>query len=75
MVAKSDEKWGEHPCAFVTLKTGEQLNAEEVIDYCRKELARFKVPKTVIFGPLVKTSTGKVQKYLLREQAEAYSEG
>ena len=72
VVAKSDEKWGEHPCAFVTLKEGQQMDAQEVIDYCNEELARFKVPKTVIFGPLVKTSTGKVQKYLLREQAEAY---
>jgi 3-(methylthio)propionyl---CoA ligase len=72
VVAKSDEKWGEHPCAFVTLKAGEQLSALEVMEYCREELARFKVPKTVVFGPLVKTSTGKVQKYLLREQAEVY---
>ncbi|XOV88693.1 MAG: acyl-CoA synthetase [Pseudomonadota bacterium] len=70
VVARSDPKWGEHPCAFVTCKPGVQLTAEEVIDYCRAELARFKVPKTVIFGPLAKTSTGKVQKYLLREQAE-----
>ena len=71
VVAKSDDKWGEHPCAFVTVKEGESLTETDVIDYCRQELARFKVPKTVIFGPLVKTSTGKVQKYLLREQAEA----
>ena len=56
----------------MTLKAGQQLNEQEIIDYCRGELARFKVPKTVIFGPLIKTSTGKVQKYLLREQAEAY---
>jgi len=73
VVAKSDPKWGEHPCAFVTVKPGEDLSAEAVIEYCRQELARFKVPKTVIFGPLVKTSTGKVQKYLLREQAEAFT--
>ena len=71
VVAKTDEKWGEHPCAFVSLKPGETLTTEEVIEYCRGELARFKVPKTVIFGELLKTSTGKVQKYLLREQAEA----
>jgi fatty-acyl-CoA synthase len=75
VVAKSDEKWGEHPCAFVTLKPGEQLTAQEVIEFCRAELARFKVPKTVIFGPLVKTSTGKVQKYLLREKAESHEAG
>ena len=71
VVAKSDEKWGEHPCAFVTVKEGMTLTAADVIEYCRGELARFKVPKTVIFGPLTKTSTGKVQKYLLRERAEA----
>ncbi len=71
VVAKSDEKWGEHPCAFVTVKDGATLTADDVIEYCRGELARFKVPKTVIFGPLTKTSTGKVQKYLLRETAEA----
>jgi fatty-acyl-CoA synthase len=71
VVAKSDEKWGEHPCAFVTIKPGEQLTSNEVIEYCREELARFKVPKTIVFGELAKTSTGKVQKYLLRERAEA----
>tara|TARA_R110002073_G_scaffold25378_7_gene84185 strand:- start:2657 stop:4330 length:1674 start_codon:yes stop_codon:yes gene_type:complete len=70
VVAKSDAKWGEHPCAFVTLKPGEQLSEAEVIDYCRAELARFKVPKTIVFGELTKTSTGKVQKYILRERAE-----
>ncbi|MFT7219998.1 MAG: fatty-acyl-CoA synthase [Candidatus Azotimanducaceae bacterium] len=70
VVAKSDEKWGEHPCAFVSLKEGEQLGVEDVIEYCRDNMARFKVPKTVIFGPLEKTSTGKVQKYLLREIAD-----
>ena len=73
VVAKSDEKWGETPCAFVTVKDGMELTADDVIQYCREELARFKVPKTVIFGPLTKTSTGKVQKYLLRERAKAES--
>ena len=72
VVAKSDEKWGEHPCAFVTLKPGVDLSAEEIISWCRDNMAHFKVPKTIIFGPLAKTSTGKVQKYLLREQAEAH---
>jgi fatty-acyl-CoA synthase len=71
VVAKSDPKWGEHPCAFVTLKEGASLTEDEIIEYCRSELAHFKVPKTIIFGLLAKTSTGKVQKYLLREQAEA----
>ncbi len=72
VVAKSDEKWGEHPCAFVTPMEGATLSEEDVIKYCRQELARFKVPKTVIFGPLTKTSTGKVQKFLLRERAEQH---
>ncbi|MCB1692742.1 MAG: acyl-CoA synthetase [Pseudomonadales bacterium] len=72
VVAKSDEKWGEHPCAFVTPRAGVELTAEEVISFCRAELAHFKVPRTVIFGPLEKTSTGKVQKFLLREQAEMH---
>ncbi len=72
VVAKSDEKWGEHPCAFVTLQPGQVMETAEVIEYCRENLARFKVPKTVIFGPLEKTSTGKVQKYRLREIAEGH---
>ncbi|MBO6556001.1 MAG: acyl-CoA synthetase [Pseudomonadales bacterium] len=72
VVAKSDKKWGEHPCAFVTPKPGEELTTQEVIDYCKENLARFKVPKTVIFGPLEKTSTGKVQKFRLREVAEIH---
>ena len=75
VVARTDEKWGEYPCAFVTLKSGEVLTGTEVIEYCREHLARFKVPKTVIFGPLVKTSTGKVQKYLLRVEAERVDSG
>jgi len=72
VVAKSDPKWGEHPCAFVTIQDGQSLSREEVIEYCRENLARFKIPKTVIFGPLVKTSTGKVQKFILRQRAEEY---
>ena len=72
VVAKSDPKWGEHPCAFVTVKEGRDLSVDEVIEFCRENLARFKIPRTVIFGPLVKTSTGKVQKFILRERAEAY---
>ena len=72
VVAKPDEKWGEHPCAFVTLMPGESLSADEVIQFCRDNLAGFKVPRTVIFGPLEKTSTGKVQKYRLREIAERH---
>tara|TARA_Y100001970_G_scaffold126244_1_gene156131 strand:- start:114 stop:1061 length:948 start_codon:yes stop_codon:yes gene_type:complete len=70
VVASRDEKWGEVPCAFVTLKPGEDLQVEDLIAYCREELAGFKIPKKVAFGPIDKTSTGKVQKYLLREKAE-----
>lgn len=70
VVAKSDEKWGETPCAFVTLKAGENLSTQEVLNYCRDNLARFKVPKHVLFTELPKTSTGKVQKFALRKTAE-----
>lgn len=70
VVARSHEKWGETPCAFVTLRAGEQLDASDVLDYCRAHLARFKVPKHVVFADLPKTSTGKVQKFALRELAE-----
>jgi fatty-acyl-CoA synthase len=71
VVARPDEKWGERPCAFVTLKPGRNASAEEILGFCREKLARFKVPKTVVFGPLPKTSTGKIQKFVLREQAKA----
>ena len=72
VVAKTDEKWGETPCAFVTLRDSDcQLREEQVIEYCRDNLAHFKVPKNVVFGELPKTSTGKVQKFNLRELAEA----
>lgn len=70
VVASSDEKWGEVPCAFVSLKSGQELSTDELIAYCREELAGFKIPKKVVFGAIDKTSTGKVQKYLLREKAE-----
>ena len=70
VVASSDEKWGEVPCAFVSLKPGEEMTTGELVSYCREELAGFKIPKKFVFGPIDKTSTGKVQKYLLREKAE-----
>ena len=70
VVASSDTKWGEVPCAFVTLKQGQEMGVEELIAYCREEMAGFKIPKKVVFGPIDKTSTGKVQKYLLRDRAE-----
>ena len=70
VVARPDEKWGESPCAFVTLKPGAKATAEEIIEFCRANMAHFKAPRTVVFGPLPKTSTGKVQKYVLRESAK-----
>jgi fatty-acyl-CoA synthase len=69
VVAHPDERWGETPCAFVTLREGASATEEELIEHCRRELARFKVPRKVVFGPLPKTSTGKVQKFVLREEA------
>ena len=70
MVAKSDEHWGETPCAFVRLREGSTVSAQDIIDHCREHLANFKAPRTVIFGELPKTSTGKIQKFKLREQAD-----
>ena len=69
VVAQADEKWGETPCAFVELKDGAVATEAEVIEFCRERMARFKVPKRVLFGVLPKTSTGKIQKFLLRERA------
>jgi fatty-acyl-CoA synthase len=69
VVARPDEKWGESPCAFVTLKPGETAAAEEIIAFCRDNMAHYKAPRTIVFGPLPKTSTGKIQKFVLREQA------
>ena len=71
VVARPDDHWGETPCAFVTAIEGAELTAQTVIDYCRANMAHFKTPKTVVFGDLPKTSTGKIQKYVLREQAAA----
>jgi len=71
VVAKPDEKWGEVPCAFVELQdSGAEISADEVITFCRSELAGFKTPKHIVFGELPKTATGKIQKYELRKQAK-----
>jgi fatty-acyl-CoA synthase len=69
VVAKPDEKWGETPCAFIELKAGAQVTAEDIVKHCRAHLAGFKVPRAVVFGELPKTSTGKIQKFELRKQA------
>jgi fatty-acyl-CoA synthase len=73
VVAKPDEKWGETPCAFVTLKPDSEgkVTAEDIMAFCREHMARFKCPRTIVFGPLPKTSTGKIQKFVLREQAKS----
>ncbi len=71
VVAKPDDHWGETPCAFVTLKAGQSVTEEEIIAFCRDSMAKFKVPKTVVFDDLPKTSTGKIQKFVLRERAKA----
>jgi fatty-acyl-CoA synthase len=68
VVAIPDEKWGESPKAFVDLAAGQKATEREIIDHCREHLAHFKAPVAVTFGEIPKTSTGKVQKYLLREQ-------
>jgi len=68
VVAIPDEKWGERPKAFVTLAPGKELTQREIIDHCRDRLAHFKAPAAVEFTDLPKTSTGKVQKYVLREK-------
>ena len=71
VVAKPDPKWGETPCAFVELKPGAAATEQEIVEHCRAQLARFKVPRAVVFGPLPKTSTGKIQKFMLRQQAKS----
>jgi len=73
VVAMPDDKWGETPCAFVELKNASKTTDREIIDFCRQHLARFKVPRAVVFGELPKTSTGKIQKFVLREKAKSTS--
>ncbi|KAA3623124.1 MAG: acyl-CoA synthetase [Proteobacteria bacterium] len=69
VVARPDDKWGETPCAFVMAKSGSTVTEQEILDYCRDNLAHYKCPRTVVFSDLPKTSTGKIQKFRLREQA------
>ena len=74
VVARPDEKWGETPCAFVQLKPGVTATEADYVDWCRQHLARFKVPKKIVFGTVPTTATGKIQKYVLREQAREMQE-
>jgi fatty-acyl-CoA synthase len=73
VVAQPDPKWGESPCAFIELKAGATATQAELIEHCRKLIAHFKAPKRVVFGSLPKTSTGKIQKFVLRDQARSAS--
>jgi fatty-acyl-CoA synthase len=73
VVARPDEKWGETPCAFVELKPGSKVTDHELIEFCRQHLAKFKAPRAIVFGELPKTSTGKIQKFVLREKAKSAS--
>jgi len=69
VVARPDPKWGETPCAFIELKTGAQVDEADIVAHCRQHLAGFKVPRAIVFGELPKTSTGKIQKFELRQRA------
>ena len=71
VVAMPDEKWGETPCAFVETRPDAQLTDKEIIEFCRRHLASFKAPRAVVFGELPKTSTGKIQKFVLRDKAKS----
>jgi fatty-acyl-CoA synthase len=73
VVARPDPKWGETPCAFVELKPGAKATEIELIEHCRSQMAKFKAPRAVVFGELPKTSTGKIQKFVLREKAKSAS--
>ena len=74
VVAWPDEKWGETPCAFDEMKPGHRATSEELIEWCRARLARYKCPRHIVFADIPKTSTGKVQKFALRERAKLMGE-
>jgi fatty-acyl-CoA synthase len=73
VVAQPDPKWGETPCAFVELKEGRSATEPELIEHCRARMAHFKAPKRILFGALPRTSTGKIQKFVLRERVKSTS--
>jgi fatty-acyl-CoA synthase len=70
VVARPDAKWGESPCAFVELRPGKTVSESEILAFARERLAKFKMPRTIVFSELPKTSTGKIQKFVLREMAK-----
>ena len=70
-MAKPDPKWGEVPCAFIELKDGAKATEAEIIAYCKGQMSAFKTPKAVVFGSIPKTSTGKIQKFLLRNEVQS----
>jgi len=74
VVAMPDETWGEVPCAFVELKSDSLASEEKLIDFCKQNMAKFKSPKKVVFGPLPKTATGKIQKHVLRDSVKSAGE-
>jgi fatty-acyl-CoA synthase len=71
VVAKPDSKWGEVPCAFIELKDNARATEADIIAFCRGQMPGFKTPKAVVFGTIPKTSTGKIQKFMLREQVHS----
>lgn len=71
VVGRPDEHWGQTPCAFVKIKEGYNVDARELMEFCRNRLPHYMAPKTIVFEDLPKTSTGKIQKFLLREKAKA----
>jgi fatty-acyl-CoA synthase len=73
VVAQPDPKWGESPVAYIELKPGASAGESDIIEHCRANLPHFKAPRAVVFGPVPKTATGKIQKNLLREQARSSS--
>jgi fatty-acyl-CoA synthase len=74
VVARPDPRWGETPCAFVEARPEAAITAEELIEHCRAHLAHYKAPRHVVFGPIPRTATGKIQKYVLRDRARAMAE-
>jgi fatty-acyl-CoA synthase len=71
VVAQPDPKWGESPCAFVELRPGSGATEAELIAHCRSQLAHYKSPRKVVFGPLPRTATGKIQKHVLRQRVRS----